>query len=107
MLLTACSHQINPVKGVMTVINRTEAEVILTSEGHELRVPACSEASMPDMRLNSWQLTSPGRDTFGSGNSLAGPQSYMVVTRSVTVSDDRPTSVPKCEGLLQPGAAGG
>jgi hypothetical protein len=78
---------------------------VVTNDGKELRIPACDEATAHEFRLNAWTLTSPGRDTFGGGNGFNGPHSFILVTTVPTQSDTRPTQLPPCEGLLQPGDA--
>jgi hypothetical protein len=89
--------------GTLTVLNRTTAEVTLTSGDREVQVPACDEATVSDFTINWWTLTSPERDTFHSGGGDYGPASFLVVTDVVSQVDSRPDPLPDCEGLLQSG----
>lgn len=88
-------------RGVLTVINRTEAQVTVTSAARSFTVPACAEKTEEDFPLNWWSLTSRGRDTFHSGGGDEGPHSYLVVTSFVSQQDHRPDPLPPCQGLLQ------
>ena len=88
--------------GTLTVINRTIADVTVTSGPSVFTVPACGESTEPDFPLNWWELTSPGRDTFHSGGGVDGPTSFLLVTDVVDQSGQRPDPLPACEGLLQP-----
>lgn len=85
----------------LTVLNRTEADVIVTSQQRSFTVPACSEATELDFPINWWDLTSPGRDTFHSGGGEHADHLYLVVTSVVEPSSERPASLPDCRGLLQ------
>jgi hypothetical protein len=87
----------------LTVLNRTEADVIVTSQQRSFTVPACSEATEQDFPINWWDLTSPGRDTFHSGGGEHADHLYLVVTSVVEPFPERPASLPNCGGLLQPG----
>ena len=89
-------------RGTPTVINRTEAEVTITSERRIVTVPACAEATEEDFPLNWWQLTSPGRDTFSSGGGEHAAHSYLLVTSAIERLQSRPDVLPACRGLLQP-----
>lgn len=89
--------------GTLTVLNRTTAQVTLTSGGREVRVQACDEATVTDFPINWWSLTSPGRDSFHSGGGDYGPASFLVVTDVVSQVDSRPAPLPDCQGLLQSG----
>jgi hypothetical protein len=89
-------------RGTLTVINRTEAEVTVTSQREVISVAACSEATDDDFPLNWWDLTSAGRDTFRSGGGVHAQHSYLVVTSSVAQGEIRPDALPECRGLLQP-----
>ncbi len=88
--------------GTLTVINRTVAEVTVTSGPRVFNVPACDEVTESDFPLNWWDLTSSGRDTFHSGGGDYGPTSYLLVTDVVEQRVARPNPLPACEGLLQP-----
>jgi hypothetical protein len=90
-------------RGSLTVINRTEAEVTVTSERETIQVPPCGEATDDDFPLNWWNLTSPGRDTFHSGGGVHDQHSNLVVTSLVEQRPTRPDPLPECKGLLQSG----
>lgn len=91
--------------GDLTVINRTIAEVDVTSGNQEFAVAACGENTAHDFPLNWWSLTSPGRDSFHSGGGFDGPRSYVVVTSSGPDQMDKPPPLlPPCQGVLQPPA---
>jgi hypothetical protein len=87
----------------LTVLNRTEANVTVTSQQRSFSVPACSEATEQDFPINWWNLTSPGRDTFHSGGGESAEHLYLVITSTVESLPQRPESLPDCEGLLQSG----
>ena len=87
----------------LTVLNRTEANVTVTSQQRTFTVPACSEATEQNYPINWWDLTSPGRDTFHSGGGESVEHLYLVVTATVQPLPKRPESLPDCRGLLQPG----
>jgi hypothetical protein len=87
----------------LTVLNRTEADVTVTSQQRGFSVPACSEATEQDFPINWWNLTSPGRDTFHSGGGESAEHLYLVVTSTVQSLPERPESLPDCRGLLQSG----
>jgi hypothetical protein len=89
-------------RGTMTIFNRTEQEITVTAEGRVVTVAACEEATAEDFLLNSWNLTSPGRDAFHGGGGFSSLQAFLVVTNVPTQTDQRPGSLPACEGLLQP-----
>jgi hypothetical protein len=89
-------------RGTLTVINRTEAEVTVTSQREVINVPACSEATDDDFPMNWWDLTSPGRDMFHSGGGEHAAHSYLLVTSAVERLQARPNVLPACRGLLQP-----
>ncbi len=92
-------------QATLTVINRTTAELTVSPRyGSQIQftVPSCDEITREDFPINGWQVTSPGRDTFGSGGGDYGPHAYLVVTSFVTQQDQRPDPLPPCEGLLQP-----
>ena len=87
----------------LTVLNRTEADVTVTSQQRSFTVPACSEATEQDFPINWWDLTSPGQDTFHSGGGESVEHLYLVVTSTVESFPQRPDLLPDCEGLLQSG----
>ena len=87
----------------LTVLNRTEANVTVTSQQRSFTVPACSETTEQDFPINWWDLTSPGRDTFHSGGGEHADHLYLVVTSVVEPFPERPASLPDCRGLLQSG----
>jgi hypothetical protein len=89
--------------GTLTVLNRTEANVTVTSQQRSFAVSACSEATEQDFPINWWDLTSPGRDTFHSGGGEKSDHLYLVVTATVESLPQRPASLPACQGLLQSG----
>ena len=89
--------------GTLTVMNRTEANVTVTSQQRSFSVPACSEGTEQDFPINWWDLTSPGRDTFHSGGGESVEHLCLVVTATVEPFPERPESLPDCRGLLQSG----
>jgi hypothetical protein len=101
---SAC-HARSDVTGDLTIINRTTAEVTVTDGNRDIRVPACGETTAHGFRINGWELTSQGRDTFTGGNGNEGPQTYILVTEVPTQTHTRPNSLPPCRGLLQEGNA--
>ena len=90
----------------LTIINRTTAQVTVSSGPRDVHVQACHEETVTDFPINRWSLTSPGRDTFHSGGGDDGPASFLVVTDVVSQVEARPDPLPACRGLLQPGDRG-
>lgn len=91
-------------RATLTVFNRTEREVSLLSQDGAITVPPCEEVEAQNVLINSWQVTSPGRDMIRSVGGHAEPQSYLIVTEVVRQVDARPGPLPDCTGLLQPGS---
>jgi hypothetical protein len=86
----------------LTVLNRTTAEVIVYSQAVTINVPACQEIDVPNFLINSWQVTSPGRDMIRSAGGHSEEHSYLIVTGVVRQVAARPDPLPDCNGLLQP-----
>jgi hypothetical protein len=87
---------------VATVINRTEREVQVFSQGGTINVAACGEVDFPNFPINSWNITSPGSDMIRSVGGHSEPHSYLIVTQVVRQVDSRPDPLPVCSGVLQP-----
>lgn len=88
----------------LTVINRTEREIMVFSQGGTIDVAPCAEVDAEAFLVNSWQVTSPGRDMIRSAGGHSEPHSYLIVTGVVRQVDMRPDPLPACTGLLQPGS---
>jgi hypothetical protein len=100
--LSMCSDGGLNYQATLTVLNRTTAEVIVVSgNDYKFSVPACDEVTREKFPVNQWLVTSPGRDTFGSGGGVSASHSYLVVTSFVTQQNQRPDPLPPCVGLLQ------
>jgi len=84
------------------VLNRTQAEVTVTSQARSFFVPACGEITVEGFPINWWHLTSPGRDSLHSSGGHPESHSYVVVMGPVRQDAVRPDPLPPCEGLLQP-----
>jgi hypothetical protein len=89
-------------RATLTVLNRTEAELIVTSAPLTFSVPPCDEVTVDDVEINSWRVSSPGRDSIRAAGGHAEAHSYLIVTGTVRQDDTRPDPLPKCEGLLPP-----
>lgn len=88
----------------LTVLNRTEREILVFTQGGTINVPPCAEVEAEAFLINSWQVTSPGRDMIRSAGGHSEPHSYLIVTGVVRQVDTRPNPLPACIGLLQPGS---
>lgn len=91
-------------RATLTVFNRTEREVTLFSQDRTITVPPCAEVDAENFLINSWQVTSLGRDMIRSAGGHSEPHSYLIVTAVVRQVDSRPDALPVCTGLLQPGS---
>jgi hypothetical protein len=89
-------------RGTLTILNRTEREITVTGEGRVVAVPPCDEATVQDFPLNSWNLASPGRDSFHAGGGFGREQAFLVVTNVPAQLERRPDPLPPCDGLVQP-----
>ena len=89
-------------RATLTVFNRTEREVSLLSQDRTITVPPCAEVEEQNVLINSWQVTSPGRDMIRSTGGHSEAHSYVIVTGVVRQVDSRPDALPPCTGLLQP-----
>src|SRR5437868_8962699 len=91
-------------RATLTVINRTERVVTLFSQALTIEVPPCGEVDAENALINSWQVSSPGRDMIRSTGGHAETHSYLIVTGVVRQVSTRPDPLPACTGLLQPGS---
>lgn len=87
-------------RATITILNRTEALVVVTAGALVIDVPPCEEATREDFPVNFWQVTSPGSDTFRGGGGIAETHSYILVADVVGQFAKRPDPLPECRGRL-------
>ena len=98
----SCGAQDQPGQGdyraTLTVYNRTDTAVELTSGTVVLAIPPCSESTITDFPINHWDVS--GSDALQhSGGGHDEAHSYLIVeVDGTTQVPTRPGSLPDCSG---------